>query len=181
MDEEKKEMLEVYMRDQVRAKLEQMSKIQLGSKEHAAAAKDITELYKAVTAELNAEYEYEEFGEKLEAEKEKLEFEKQKFEAEQQRLNEELELRKEQLAFEKQKFEEENKKYQLEAERTKIEDIWDKVWKGLDLTVKVACVMLPLRFYARWMEAGLEFEKTGTFTSAAFRGLFGKFKPNKVD
>lgn len=46
---------------------------------------------------------------------------------------------------------------------------------GLD----AAGVVLPLVFYAVWMNKGFKFEETGTFTSTTFRGLFSRFKPTK--
>lgn len=47
------------------------------------------------------------------------------------------------------------------------------------LGVDIATVVLPLGFYGLWMKRGFEFEKTGTFTSNVFRGLFNKFRPTK--
>lgn len=46
---------------------------------------------------------------------------------------------------------------------------------GLD----VAGLLVPIMFYSAWMRKGFEFEKTGTFTSTTFRGLFGHFKPTR--
>ena len=69
----------------------------------------------------------------------------------------------------------ENKKDELNV-KTKI----DKELK-YDRWIKVGCetakVIVPIIFYAKWMDKGFEFEKTGTFTSNTFRNLFGRFKP----
>ena len=40
---------------------------------------------------------------------------------------------------------------------------------------EAAKLILPMLFYGRWMNKGLKFEETGTFTSTTFRGLFGTF------
>ena len=45
--------------------------------------------------------------------------------------------------------------------------------------LEVAGLILPLVFYAHWMRKGFEFEETGTFTSATFKGLFNRFRPTK--
>lgn len=45
--------------------------------------------------------------------------------------------------------------------------------------MEAAGLILPLMFYAYWMRKGFEFEETGTFTSATFKGLFNRFRPTK--
>lgn len=45
--------------------------------------------------------------------------------------------------------------------------------------VEAAGIVLPLIFYAVWMNKGFKFEETGTFTSTTFRGLFSRFKTTK--
>lgn len=47
------------------------------------------------------------------------------------------------------------------------------------LGTATAELILPLIFYAAWMKRGFQFEETGTFTSATFRGLFNRFRPTK--
>lgn len=44
---------------------------------------------------------------------------------------------------------------------------------------EVAGIVLPLAFYAFWMNRGFKFEETGTFTSKTFKDLIGCFKPKK--
>ena len=51
----------------------------------------------------------------------------------------------------------------------------DKV-KLIDLGVQAAGIILPIMFYGSWMKKGLEFEKSGTFTSNTFKSLISKFK-----
>lgn len=51
----------------------------------------------------------------------------------------------------------------------------DKV-KLIDLGVQAAGIILPIMFYGSWIKKGLEFEKSGTFTSNTFKSLISKFK-----
>ena len=55
----------------------------------------------------------------------------------------------------------------------------NKLLTAVKCGIDVAGIVLPLAFYGVWMNRGLEFEKEGSFTSATFKGLFGKFKPTK--
>ena len=65
----------------------------------------------------------------------------------------------------------------LELQRNANED--NKIWSAIKCGIDFAGITLPLIFYGIWMNRGLEFEKEGSFTSATFKGLFGKFKPTK--
>ncbi|MCD7860970.1 MAG: hypothetical protein LUG25_03555 [Oscillospiraceae bacterium] len=40
-------------------------------------------------------------------------------------------------------------------------------------------IILPLAFYAFWLQSGFKFEETGVFTSPTFKGLTKWFKPKK--
>ena len=51
----------------------------------------------------------------------------------------------------------------------------DKV-KLIDLGVQAAGIILPIMFYGSWMKKGLEFEKSGTFTSNTFKSLISESK-----
>ena len=55
----------------------------------------------------------------------------------------------------------------------------NKLLTAVKYGIDIAGIVLPLAFYGVWMNRGLEFEKEGSFTSATFKGLFGKFKPTK--
>ena len=55
----------------------------------------------------------------------------------------------------------------------------NKILTAVKYGIDIAGIVLPLAFYGVWMNRGLEFEKEGSFTSATFKGLFGKFKPTK--
>lgn len=55
----------------------------------------------------------------------------------------------------------------------------NKILSAIKCGIDIAGITLPLIFYGIWMNRGLEFEKEGSFTSATFKGLLGKFKPTK--
>ena len=81
-----------------------------------------------------------------------------------------------------------NKEKSLMLEEVKIENDSElqrnvnkdnKLLTAVKYGIDIAGIALPLAFYGVWMNRGLEFEKEGTFTSATFKGLLGKFKPTK--
>ena len=55
----------------------------------------------------------------------------------------------------------------------------NKLLTAVKYGIDIAGIVLPLAFYGVWMNRGLEFEKEGSFTSATFKGLLGKFNPTK--
>ena len=81
-----------------------------------------------------------------------------------------------------------NKEKSLMLEEVKIENDLglqqnvnkdNKILSAIKCGIDIAGIVLPLAFYGVWMNRGLEFEKEGSFTSATFKGLLGKFKPTK--
>lgn len=81
-----------------------------------------------------------------------------------------------------------NKEKSLMLEEVKIENDLElqqnvnkdnKILSAIKCGIDIAGIVLPLAFYGVWMNRGLEFEKEGSFTSATFKGLLGKFKPTK--
>lgn len=81
-----------------------------------------------------------------------------------------------------------NKEKSLMLEEVKIENDLElqrnvnkdnKIFSAIKCGIDIAGITLPLIFYGIWMNRGLEFEKEGSFTSATFKGLLGKFKPTK--
>lgn len=81
-----------------------------------------------------------------------------------------------------------NKEKSLMLEEVKIENDLglqrnvnkdNKIFSAIKCGIDIAGITLPLIFYGIWMNRGLEFEKEGSFTSATFKGLLGKFKPTK--
>lgn len=71
----------------------------------------------------------------------------------------------------------ENNKYNELLENRKLkEQVKDRYFR---LGIAAAEIILPLGFYAIWMNRGFKFEETGTYTSTTFRGLFNHFRPTK--
>lgn len=68
------------------------------------------------------------------------------------------------------------KKEDMVQERLKI--LNDNIGNYLKIGVQAAGIIIPTIFYGNWIRQGLEFEKTGTFTSKTFTGLLSKIKPN---
>lgn len=56
------------------------------------------------------------------------------------------------------------------------EQIKDRYFR---LGLGAAEIILPLMFYACWMNRGFKFEEEGTYTSKTFMNLFNRFKPTK--
>ena len=151
--EEEKVSLEGVLADEIANQIETLNEMQPGSKEHMMAAKSISELYKALTSGLEAGFKVEEANAKLLAEQER---------------------------FEKER-EDKAKEAEAEAAKAKKEHITDMIFRGIDIGVKILGIVLPLGLYAAWLDKGMKFEETGSFTSSTFRGFFGKLKPTKVD
>lgn len=80
---------------------------------------------------------------------------------------------------------EEKQRDEASANHLKEEEVEDAHQKQLLVeriighVVTLTGAVLPLVFYGRWMNKGLEFEKTGTFTSQTFKGLISRFKTTK--
>ena len=89
-------------------------------------------------------------------------------------LNKEKSLMLEEVKIEKDA---ESKFRDLELQQNINKD--NKLLTAVKYGIDIAGIVLPLAFYGVWMNRGLEFEKEGSFTSATFKGLFGKFKPTK--
>ena len=89
-------------------------------------------------------------------------------------LNKEKSLMLEEVKIEKDV---ESKIRDLELQQNVNKD--NKLLTAVKYGIDIAGIVLPLAFYGVWMNRGLEFEKEGSFTSATFKGLFGKFKPTK--
>lgn len=72
----------------------------------------------------------------------------------------------------------EEAKVELEGEKLKKDPTTEQSKdRYLKFGLEAAGIVLPLIFYAVWMNKGFKFEETGTYTSTTFRGLFNRFKP----
>lgn len=47
------------------------------------------------------------------------------------------------------------------------------------LVLESASILLPMAFYAVWMNKGLKFEETGVLTSSTFRNLWSRFRSER--
>ena len=83
------------------------------------------------------------------------------------------------LMLEEVKIENENRNKIIDLELQRNVNKDNKLLTAVKYGIDIAGIVLPLAFYGVWMNRGLEFEKEGSFTSATFKGLFGKFKPTK--
>ena len=81
----------------------------------------------------------------------------------------------------KLKLEEDESKRKIEEERNfKDKQLKEQVKDRYFRTgISAGEIILPLIFYAVWMNKGFKFEETGTFTSGTFRNLINCFKPKK--
>lgn len=50
----------------------------------------------------------------------------------------------------------------------------------IKLGMDAASIVLPLIFYGHWMNKGMKFEETGTFTSKTFMNFLNRMKPTKI-
>jgi len=158
-----------------------------GSKEQQTVVNNAIALYRLMMDDLKVESETR----RLNAEH-RLALKKQKDEVElkRQQLNTESEFKTKQYELDKGRVEEElrlkKKQYELDEAKyfndkdnrkdDKKDELKDRIFKW---SIGIAELMLPMMFYAVWMKRGFEFERTGTYTSTTFRGLFNNFKPAK--
>ena len=64
-----------------------------------------------------------------------------------------------------------------ESERSKKYDMIDRLLTGVEITVKVTAIVVPMVKYDQWFHEGMKFEETGTFVAQTFKSFFGKMKP----
>ena len=108
----------------------------------------------------------------LRKQKEEVELKGRQLKLDEERVKEELRLKKKQYEIDEAKYYNEK----TNREDDKKDELKDRIFKW---SIGIAELMLPMMFYAIWMKRGFEFERTGTYTSTTFRGLFNNFKPVK--
>lgn len=146
------------LNEEIISEIEKLKSLKPGGNEHTAAIESISKLYKLRIEENKNEMDFEE------------KCERRKMEADQ--YDADLEMKKHQIG------ETESAEYydkRLKEEQFK-EQVKDRYFR---LGVEAAGIILPLLFYAVWMNKGFKFEETGTFTSTTFRGLFSRFRLTK--
>ena len=108
----------------------------------------------------------------LRKQKEEVELKGRQLKLDEERVKGELRLKKKQYEIDEAKYYNEK----TNREDDKKDELKDRIFKW---SIGIAELMLPMMFYAIWMKRGFEFERTGTYTSTTFRGLFNNFKPVK--
>lgn len=67
---------------------------------------------------------------------------------------------------------------------TKLSEVSDdeksKRMDYIKLGMDAASIVLPLMFYGHWMNKGMKFEETGTFTSKTFTNFLNRMNPTKI-
>jgi hypothetical protein len=154
MDENIREL----MNDEIEDELKDLASMRLGSEEHTEAVDTLVKLYKLRLEEMKLEREFEDKRERRTMEAE--------------HHSADVTMKQQQL-LQEDAFHEcdvQQKEKQLSVQK---KDIYFK------LGIEAAGIILPLMFYACWINKGLKFEETGTFTSGTFKGLINRFRPTK--
>ena len=152
MDDKNFELLN----DEIASLLENLNETEAGSDEYLGILKDLEPLYKLRLEEIKMMNARTDNDGRRDLES-SIRFK-------------ELEIKEEQLTHEIESCDIERR---TKNRQSNIQTIKDCAKMGIE----IAGIVLPLMFYASWMQQGLEFEKTGSFTSSTFKGLFQKFKP----
>lgn len=137
--------------EQVKAELEGLSSLSVGSKEHAGAIEGLVKLYRLRIDDSKAAMEYNK-------EIDDYEFRKKQMEQEENFHNKQLER------------EEQSRKEQL-AEQKKD--------RYIRIGIAAAELMVPLVFFAKIYQMGYDLEKDGTFTVQTLKNLIRFVKPTK--
>ncbi len=145
------EKIDVLLEDEIRTQILSLSSLTPGSKEKSTAVDDVVKLYRLKIDEYKNTAEWKEKREVRLAEKR---------------------IKKEELE-EKCKARHSDEQYRTTQTVEQIKDRYFRVG------IAVAELVLPLMFYAVWMQRGFRFEETGTYTSTTFKGLFNRFKPTR--
>lgn len=147
-----------------------------GSKEQTQVITNIIKLYQLMIDQIKADAEIKKFSAEHRLALKKLredgEAKTKQLDAEEKRYARDYELKAKQYELDKLKRDDEVNNNSIEHARQMKENIFK--W-----CIGITEVVLPLTFYAVWMSRGFEFERTGTYTSTTFRGLFNNFKPIK--
>lgn len=170
------------LREEIVREIERLSKFEPGSSEHSAAVKSVVELYKLKIDDDKVAVDKLDKEEKRKLEEAKNEDDKHD-KAERRRLEEaknEADEHSKQLSHGLDIRRYETDKDHWEREHLlKVEQTDDKNKdRIIDICMKSAEIILPIVFYSIWMNKGLKFEETGSFTSQTFRGLINRFRPN---
>ena len=172
MEQELRELLS----GEISREFELISQTEAGSKEQQMVVNNAIALYRLMIDDLKVESETKRLNAEhrlaLRKQKEEVELKGKQFKLDEERIKEELYFKKKQYEIDEAKY------YNEKTNRVedKKDELKDRIFKW---SIGAAELMLPMIFYAVWMKRGFEFERTGTYTSTTFRGLFNNFKPVK--
>lgn len=145
------EEIKKLLEEEIKTEIKDLSRLAIGSDEKSDAIEGLAKLYKLIIEETKIELDSID-----------------KYES----RNSDEQLKREQLSeqIKARDIEEKIKREQLN------EQVKDRYFK---LAVDAGICIGTLIFYSSWMKKGFKFEETGTYTSTTFRGLFGRFRPDK--
>ncbi len=183
MEQELRELLS----GEISREFELIPNIADGSKEQQLVVNNAIALYRLMIDDLKVESETRRLNAEhrlaLKKQKEEVELKTRQldideesktkqFKLDEGRIQEELRLKKKQYELDEAKY------WNDKANRKddKKDELKDRIFKW---GIGIAELILPMTFYAVWMKRGFDFERTGTYTSTTFRGLFNNFKPVK--
>lgn len=169
--------------DEISREFKLIPTIESGSKEQQMAVNNAIALYRLMIDDLKVESETKRLNAEhrlaLKKQKEEVELKIKQFELEEKKSKVDEEKIKEELRIKKKQYEIEEAKYYNDKENRKDDKKDERKDRIFKWSIGIAELMLPMIFYAVWMKRGFEFERTGTYTSTTFRGLFSNFKPVK--
>lgn len=149
--EEEKTLLDL-LREELAEEIKSLHQLPQGSKEHSMAVKDISELYQALSKELDGTFKVEETNARLAMEEER--FEAEKLETE--------------------------KRFKADRVRLIKDIVLDASFKVADIVVRCLISRKTFNFYGNWLAEGFKFEETGTLSSPMFRGFTNNIKPPRL-
>lgn len=150
--------LEDLLREEIENQIEGLPNFESGSEEKLRAIKSVAELYKLKIDEDKAATEADDKAARRDIDSAD-KSERRKMES--ARNDNEADISEREMKLKERQLTEQNKE------------------RYTKIGIAAAELVLPLMFYAFWMNKGFKFEKDGTFTSTTFRGLFNRFRPTK--
>lgn len=152
----------VMLDEQIKAELEDLANLTVGSKEHTEAIEGIAKLYRLRIDDSKAAMEY---NKEIDDDN----FRREQMAQEQKQYQEKMEL--EQAQHQEQvEREEQSRKEQL-AEQKKD--------RYVRIGIAAAEIVVPLVFFAKIYQMGYDLEKEGTFTVQTLKNLIRFIKPSK--
>ena len=133
----------------------QLSQLEPGTKEYEATEKTICDLAAKVNEAVKVKYDYDQ---KVCKDQRDNKVEMEKFEKEMELKHQELDAK-------------------IKSEKEKRRN--DMIVEGGKACIEIAGIVIPLKFYAKFLEQGYLFEKEGIISSATFKNLLHFIKPKR--